>query len=233
MKTKLYCIILLACSAAVISCKKDNYNPPASTLSGHVVYKGEAIQLEYNQVPYEIYQFGFGKVGPIGQVFDQDGKYSSLLFDGDYRLTIPAGQGPFIWKQTAGGKSDSIAVTMKGNQTLDIEVTPYYMIRTPQITVAGGKASSTCKIEKIVTDANAKNIESVTLYVNKTQYVSPADNLVRYDSAIATTTDLNNLKLTVTVPAIVPTQSYIYARIGLKIAGVEDRIFSPVTKINL
>jgi hypothetical protein len=35
----------------------------------------------------------------------------------------------------------------------------------------------------------------------------------------------------VSVQAISPTQAYVFARIGLKIAGVEDRIFSPVEKI--
>jgi hypothetical protein len=35
------------------------------------------------------------------------------------------------------------------------------------------------------------------------------------------------------VPAIVPTQNYVYARVGVKIAGVEDMIFSPVVKVTL
>jgi hypothetical protein len=35
----------------------------------------------------------------------------------------------------------------------------------------------------------------------------------------------------VSVPAISPAQAYVFARIGLKIAGVEERIFSPVKKI--
>ena len=245
MKNRIYffTFILLAAVTGIVSCKKDNYSAPSSVLSGHITYKGEAISVEYRQVTFEIYQYGFGKISPVGVVsdggltnavttFDQDGSYSQVLFDGNYKFTIPAGQGPFMWKQT-GGKSDSVSITMNGNQTMDFEVTPYYMIRTPQITITAGKASSTCKIEKIITDANARNIESVSLYVNKTQFVSPADNIAKYDSAIASTTDLNNLKLSVTVPAIVPAQTYVYVRLGLKIAGLDDRIFTPVTKINL
>jgi hypothetical protein len=30
-----------------------------------------------------------------------------------------------------------------------------------------------------------------------------------------------------------PTQNYVFARIGVKIAGVEDLIFSPVQKVQL
>ena len=74
--------LTLAIAAMLLSCKKDNYKPPATTLSGKVVYKGEALQLENNQVPYQLYQDGFGKVGAITQTFEQDGSYSSLLFDG-------------------------------------------------------------------------------------------------------------------------------------------------------
>jgi hypothetical protein len=37
--------------------------------------------------------------------------------------------------------------------------------------------------------------------------------------------------LSVTVPAIIPTQTFVYARIGLKIAGLEDMIFSPLQKV--
>jgi hypothetical protein len=43
----------------------------------------------------------------------------------------------------------------------------------------------------------------------------------------------NTITLKTTVPAITPTQNYVFARIGLKIAGVEDMIFTPVVKVNL
>ena len=136
-----------------------------------------------------------------------------------------------MWKQTAGGAPDSLAITLKGNQTLDLEVTPFYMIRNPQISKTGGNVSAICKVEKIVTDANAKDIERVSLYINKTQFVSGGDNIAVTDVAGADIPDPNNVNLTVAVPTIVPTQNYVFARIGVKIAGVEDMIFSPVQKI--
>jgi hypothetical protein len=110
-------------------------------------------------------------------------------------------------------------------------VTPYYLIRTPQITAAGGKVTSNFKIEKIVTDSTGKDIENVTLYVNKTQFVSGADNIVNEGIGGGSITDLNNVTLSATIPSMVPTQNYVFARIGLKVAGVEDRIFSPVVKL--
>ncbi|MBA2562330.1 MAG: DUF3823 domain-containing protein [Chitinophagaceae bacterium] len=220
--------ILFALIASIISCKKDNYEEPTSLLNGRIVYQGEALNVEHNQVPFELYQYGFGKTGAISGTFTQDGTYSALLFDGNYKFIIPGGQGPFL------SRPDSMNITMQGSQTLDIEVTPYFMVRTPMFTASGGIISASAKIEKIVTDpANAKDIESISLYLNKTQFVSSANNLSFADSTGASIMDLNNVTLSASVPAIVPTQNYVFARIGIKIAGVEDRIFSPVQKIQL
>ncbi len=233
MKIKPQYILLVLLCVGGLSCKKDNYSAPSTSLTGRLVYKGETFGVEQYQVPYELYQFGFGKVGAIGSSFGQDGTFSALLFDGDYKLIIPNGQGPFRWKYLASGAPDSVAITLRGSQALDLEVTPYYMIRTPQITAAAGKVSATFKAEKIITDANAKNIERVNLYINKTQFVSGNNdqNIANTSMAGAAITNPNSISMSVTVPNMSPTQNYVFARIGLKIAGVEDLIFSPVTKV--
>ena len=235
MKIKFHFILLIAICASIISCKKDNYEAPSSKLSGHLVYNGDTLGVENNQVPFQLYQYGFGKVGPIDATFAQDGSYSALLFDGEYKLIVPNDQGPFMWEQTTTGIPDTVSITLRGSQVVDLEVMPFYMIRNPQITGSGTTVSATFKIEKIITDANAKDIERVNLYINKTQFVSgngdqQVANAEISGGAIA---DPNNVSLTVSVPAIVPTQNYVFARIGLKIAGVEDMIFSPLQKIQL
>lgn len=218
---------------SAVSCKKDNYSAPSSYLTGHLLYNSDTIQVERDQVPYQIYQYGFGKVAPISHTFTQDGSFSEVLYNGDYKIIIPNGQGPFMWKQTAGGNPDTVNVTLKGNQSVDLQVTPYYMIRNANIGISGGTASATCKVEKIITDANAKDVEKVSLYINKTQFVSNSDNIAKVDVAAADIVDMNNVSLSVAVPAITnPTQNYVYARIGVKIVGLEDMIFSPLVKIS-
>lgn len=228
---KLQYIGLLALLIGAASCKKDNYKEPTTVLKGKVHYQGEAIQVEYDRVPFELYQFGFGKVGAIRQSFTQEGTYSCILFDGQYKLIIPNGQGPFKWMQTSGGAPDSLVINLKGNQTLDLEVMPYYMIRTPQFSAAAGKVNGSFKAEKIVVDASGKNIESVSLYINKTQFVSSADNIAVTTVTGANIADPNNISMQVTIPSMTPTQNYVFARVGIKIAGVEDRIFSPIQKL--
>lgn len=234
MKIRFYFFLLMALAATVMSCKKDNYKAPSSKLSGHLVYNGDTLGVETNQVPFQLYQFGFGRVGPIEESFAQDGSYSALLFDGDYKLIIPNGQGPFMWKKLPSGAPDSVAITLKGSQVLDLEIIPFYMIRNAQISGSGTTVTATCKIEKIVKDANAKDIERVNLYINKTQFVSGnGDQQIAKAEIGGGAVDPNNVTLSVTVPTMVPTQNYVFARIGLKIAGVEDMIFSPLQKIQL
>lgn len=231
MKIKLHHILIVSC-VILLSCKKDNYDQPTSVLSGKLVYKGETFGVEKDQVPFQLYQYGFGKVGPINQTFAPDGTYSSVLFDGEYKLIVPNGQGPFLWKKTAAGDPDTVVITIRGSQTMDLEVTPYYMIRTPQIAAPGGKVNATFKAEKIITDAvNGKSIENVGLYINRTQFVSNGTNIASASMAGSAITDPNNIALSVSIPTLTPAQNYVYARVGIKIANVEDRIYSPLFKV--
>jgi hypothetical protein len=232
-KLNIQYIFLLALLTGVSACKKDNYDAPSSTLNGRIAYQGEEIGLEYNQVPFELYQPGFGKVGAITGTFAQDGTYSTLLFDGNYKLIIPNGQGPFQWKQNAAGSRDTLAVTVSGNQTLDLEAVPYFMIRNAVYTVTGRSVSATFRADQIITDASAKTIEKINLYINKTQFVSGADNIANAEISASAITNPSMINLSATVPAITPVQNYVFVRIGLKIAGVEDMIFSPLQKITM
>jgi len=231
MKINIFSIPSFLLVVAFVACKKDNYKEPSAQLSGQLQYKGEVINVERNQVPFQLYQYGYGKVGAINGTFAQDGTYGALLFNGNYKLLIPSGQGPFLWKELAPGVPDSMTVTMNGNQTLNIEVTPYYMIRNTQISAAGGKVTANFKADKIIQDANAKDIERVSLYINTGQFVG-TDNVAAADMAGSAIADPSNISLQVTVPSFTPTQNYVYARVGLKIANVEDMIFSPLMKVS-
>ncbi len=231
MKIKFHYLILSFIIWAGVSCKKDNYSAPSIKLTGQLNYNGSPIGVEYNQVPFNLFQSGFGLKGPIVGTFAQDGSYSSLLFKGNYQFIIPNNQGPFRWNENTSGNRDTINVEVNGDKVMDIEVTPYYMIRNPQLTANAGKVNATFKIEKIINDANAKNIENVTLYINKTQFVSGANQIKSTGINGGDIADLNSVSLSVDIPAIVPAQNYVFARIGIKIAGVEDRIFSPLQKV--
>lgn len=230
---KLKPIYILLLFLPVFSCKKDNYKEPSTTLKGRILYNNEEIGLEYDRVPLEFYQMGFGKKGAMTASFAQDGSYSVLFSDGNYKLIIPNGQGPFKWHQNAAGVNDTLAVTVNGNQTLDLQAIPYYLIRNAVYKVSGTDLTATFRTDQIITGNTAKNIERINLYVNKTQFVSGSDNIASSELSGGAITDPAALTLKVTVPAIVPVQHYVFARIGIKIEGVEDMVFSPLQKIQL
>jgi hypothetical protein len=232
MKLKLI-IILGVISSILASCGYDNYDEPTSLLEGRLVYNGEAINVSYNDVTFQLWEPGWQTKAQINVSVDQDGSYSAMLFDATYKLIIPSNQGPFRSKTNAETGSDTILVKLNGSKVMDIEVEPYYMIRTPQFAVAGREVTGTFNVEKIITGTNAKNIERVNLYVNKTQFVDFRSNVASAELAGSAVVAGTTVTLKATVPAITPTQNYVFARIGLKISGVEDMIFSPVVKVNL
>ena len=231
MKNRFY-FIIAAVAVLFSSCKKDNYDAPAADFTGRIVYKGEAINVQYGQVNFELWQSGFGNYSALNVNVNQDGNYSAKLFDGDYKLVFSPNQGSFLWKKNAAGRQDTIAVNINGSKTMDIEVMPYYMIRGATLTTASGKINGFCKLEKIITNADGKDIESVSLYINKTQFVDGSNNIATQQLNGTAIADLNNLNMSVSIPAMTPTQNYVFARIGVKIAGVDDLIFTPVTKIS-
>jgi hypothetical protein len=231
MKLQLNYILLAVVGLVALSCKKDNYEAPTSRLTGKLVYQGVPIEVEYDRVPFEMFQYGFGKIGAINGTITPDGSFSHLVYDGEYKFIVRPGQGPFLWPST-GGKVDTLSIDVKGSTVRDIEVRPYYMIRTPVMAHAAGKVNATFKIEKIINDVNAKNIDQVALFINKTTFVSVSDNIANTQIAGSAVTDPNNVSLSVTIPQIKPEQKYVFARIGVKAVGVEDWIFSPVQQIN-
>lgn len=224
-KISIYALILL--TGLLGACQKDNYEAPQSQLTGRIVYQGEAVPVSYNDVVFELFEPGWQLKNPITVTVDQEGTYAALLFDADYKAFFQPNQGPFI------APSDSIAISVSGNTGFDIEVLPYYMLRNPNFLVNNREVTATFNIEQIITDERARDIEHVTLYVGKTLFTDgrTAAANTKLDGGDITSPD--NVSLSVSVPNLTPTQNYIFARVGLKIAGVEDMIFTPVQRLDL
>ncbi|WPV68322.1 DUF3823 domain-containing protein [Chitinophaga sp. LS1] len=229
--------LLIAMTA--FACKKDNYDEPKTIFKGSITYQGEAINVASLAVYFELWEPGWGKSGAIAVQIQEDGSFSSLLFNGNYKLIIPAGQGPFRSVTNNATNSDTIPLNLTGSTTMNIEVMPYYMIRNQQIAKSGTTAAATFKLEQIITDANARSIENVYLYLNQTTIVDQSNYKVRTALAGSSITDLNNVAMSVDIPASMSSvgttgaQNYAYARIGVKIAGVEDLLYSTIVKIDL
>lgn len=217
------------------ACQKDNFSAPSVTLSGHITYKGEPIGVQGNKnVYFELWQSGFGKLTPINVNVAQDGSYSTVLYNGTYRMDLPTGQGPYL--PASGHYGDTTEIKLSGDQQLDIEVMPYYMIRDPKFTFSATDASITATfgLETIITDpALAKGIEKIFLLENGQQLADAQYNQQVVEVDGGSLTDLQHLSIKLTVPASqYKAGGYVFARIGVKISGVEDALYSQVEKIN-
>lgn len=233
MKYKL--LLLVALASGLASCGYDNYEGPESMLQGRIVYNGEPINVATNEVTMELWEPGWQLNNRINVAIDQDGSYSAALFNATYKLVFRDNQGPFQMLTNAETNSDTIVVNLNNNLVMDIEVRPYYMIRTPNVTASGKTLTGTANVEKIITDESARDIERVSIYVNKTQFVDGRGNynIAKTDVPAGSIADLSDVSVSVDLSGVNLSQDYVYARLGVKIQGVEHMIFSPVQKIQL
>jgi len=233
MKNKFNFILLYILSVTLISCEKDNYEPPKSMLTGRVIYQGTQLYFQPNRVSYELFQDGFGKSGPISSSFSAEGIYSHLLFNGTYKMVIRPGQGPFLWGESVTNIKNESIIDVKGNTEMDIEVIPYWLIKNHKLSFSENILTGTFDLEQIIAGSIAKNIESVTLYISKTVFANSETNVAVKSIQGDAISNLNNINLNVNLPTLIPSQNYVFGSIGVKIIGVEDMIYSKVEKINL
>lgn len=230
----LACIGLLLFITACSLNDYDNYDSPDAILEGNIGYQGEAIPVSYNDVTFQLWQSGFGEESPITVSVDQDGTYSAELFSGNYRLILNDDQGPYITPTNSETESDTVLVDLNGNQTLDIEVIPYYMIQNTTFSLSGRTVSANLGVEKILSDAEGgKAIQDISLYISKTQFVDGRTSVSSQTVGGGDIADMSNIDISTDVPELTPTQGYVFARVGVKIVDVEDMLFSNVEKIQL
>ncbi|WP_057937124.1 DUF3823 domain-containing protein [Algoriphagus resistens] len=224
---------MMGIAASLASCSFDNYDEPSIQLDGRIVYQGEPIGVSYNDVYIELWESGWQRLGNIGVAVDQDGSYSSLLFKGDYKMIIPNNQGPFQKIINDQSGNDTIPINLTGSQTIDIEVMPYYMIRNVSINGGNDQVSASFDLDQIITEDGARAIQEVSLYVSKTAFVDNRTSIATANRGGADLESMSGISLEVNVPERVPAQDYAYARVGVRIEGVEDMIFSEIVKVNL
>jgi hypothetical protein len=225
MKHNLQTIILLLVIGIGASCKKDNFEPPASKLSGRVVYQDQPVGVRSDGVQLELWQRGFQLFTKVPVFVAQDGTFSASLFDGEYLLTRLRGNGPWV------DNTDTIRVQVSGNTTVDVPVQPFFIVKTQTIQKSGAAVTVSAKIDQIVATAA---IERVSFYIGRTEFVD-ANFKEGFDDK--TGADLSNLSqpltLSITPSATVAAKGYVYGRVGVKTVNVPEMAYGPVQKIQL
>lgn len=203
----------------------DNYDQPQSTLTGRVVYQGNAVGVKSNEVQLELWQPGYALNQKIPVYVNQDGTFSATLFDGTYKLNVLPNSGPFV------DVRDTIVVELRSQATVDVPVTPYYTINNATITHNAGVVSATLKVGSVNT---TRAVEFVGLYLSSTNIVDRQYYSLRTEKAKSTIPNLNDpVTVNVTLASPLAGREYVFARIGVKTVGITPLIYGPVVKVTL
>lgn len=222
MKTFVYAGLLLA-ATLFSACKYDNYDPPASTLTGRVTYQNQPVGVRTNGVQLELWQRGYQLFTKIPVYVNQDGSFSASLFDGDYKLVRLRGNGPWV------DNTDTINVQVRGTTQVDVPVQPYFTINSPTFQRSGSTLTATGQINPVV---SGRTVEQVTLYVGTTQFVDATNNAGNTSLSGTALADLSKpVSLSLATPAAV--RGTAYMRLGVKTAGVAELLYTPVQLVTL
>lgn len=209
----------------LVSCEEDNYDPPKSMLTGQVVYQGDPVGVRSNGVQLELWQPGFELYQKIPVYVAYDGSFSAALFDGDYKLVRLRGNGPWV------DNTDSINVQVRGNTVVDVPVEPYYIINNETFQANGNAVAASFTIGQVNT---SQELDRVTLYIGTTTIVDVNNSSLNVSLNKDALTDLSApINLTLELPPNLSGKDYVFARIGVKTAGVEEMLYSPVKKVEL
>lgn len=215
-------IPLIALSFA--SCEIDNYEPPTSMLTGTVVYDGKPIGVRSGGVQLELWQPGFALNTKIPVNVDQDGRFAASLFDGTYKLTFLAGNGPWVVS------TDTIVVNLSGSADITVPAEPYYTIGDETIARNGESIEASFRTLAV---NESRALESVGLYIGTTTVLDNINNKQKVELPATDITSLDEpIDLAVTLGADLSARAYVFARIGVRTSGVNEMLFSPVFKIN-
>jgi hypothetical protein len=217
LKTIKSCLSLLV-GLAVASCEFDNFEEPKSTLSGRIVYNNEALGLRSTGVELELWQRGYDLFQKIPIYVAQDGTFSAVVFDGDYKMTLIRGNGPWL------DRTDSIDVQVKGSRMLDVEVQPYYAINDPSITVNGNTLAVTFTLE----DTGAgRDLEYAAIFLGRTSLTDAVRNEGVHNIPMDDISFGTPMTVQVPIPSNLSGRSEIFVRVGAKTTGVAELIYSP------
>ena len=168
-----------------------------------------------------MYKRQYEKNDPISVFVGQDGTFSALLFDGEYRLTTRDGNGPWV------NNHESVTVNLKGHTEVNLEVTPYFMISNEQLSVTGSAMNASFMINRIVPDAK---ISRVMLLLSKTQFADDVNNLYRQDFSDVVPGSVN-LSADISGNTEIVKAKALYARVGVLANGADQAIYSPVVRL--
>lgn len=204
--------------AALAACEMDNYPAPDAELTGRVVYNGQPVSVRQNAIQLELWQDGYELRREIPVHLHQDGTFAARLFDGAYKLVLKEGNGP--WRDNP----DTLLVTVNRSESVEVPVEPYFVIDDASFTRDGTTLTATFQVDRVV---DASVLERVGLYVGKSHFVDSRYSDARAEEAVNAGEASRSFTLSVEIGGSLAAAEELFARVGVKTAGVEEMIYTP------
>jgi hypothetical protein len=255
---KKYILSIVLAASLFSGCKKDNREPPKSTLSGVVVVDGTKtpVGVASNGTQLELWQYGYALRNKIAVHIDQDGTFSAKLFDGNYKL-VRLGGAPWA------NNTDSIDVSINGSAVVEVPVKPFFTVGSETYTYSASDTSITATFSVSRLDAT-KTADRVSFNIGLTDFVdaqtnqipvngpapindkAPASNYLTVPTSIkiflnparhpdfkdSQNKDVSNAEFRRQLTLVLQ-KGYLFARVGVRTTGVTQRFYSQVKEIPL
>ncbi len=246
MKQNFLPLILLI--SVLGGCKKDNREPPKSTLTGIVLVEGTKtpVGVASNGTQLELWQDGYALRNKIAVHIDQDGSFSAKLFDGNYKLVRLSGA---PW----ASQTDTININLNGSANVEVPVKPFFTLGNETYTYAAADTSLTATFTVGRVDAT-KAADRVSFSIGLTNFVDAQTNQIPIpastnDKAPATNylTAPTSLKIFLNPNRYTGTSNaelrrqlslalqkgYLFGRAGVRTTGITQRYYTQVKEIPL
>lgn len=238
-KIRIEAILMSLLAFLLSSCEKDNYEPPTTFFTGQLTYNGKPFLFNGNTDTGEgsdiiqLFQDGFGKTGPMSVRVNQDGHFSALLFDGEYKMTFANQNYPFTfedWPMRADGKPDTLKFDLQGGKEMEIKVKPYFEINDIEYKVGFTNIEASFNIAEVMPGAKVEKAYiymSTAINVNKSTKVNQSVEVTDISQPIDIKVPLSSYRNMYTNNY----RDYAYVRIAIKTDKADEFLWSPVQKI--
>ena len=191
MKTIIYQIFsFLVVLSLLCSCSFDNYDEPSLTLNGRLLDGNESLNTKRG-IAFKLFQYredGFISAGStwINVYVDQEGKFSSLLFPGRYKMVVNTNNGdiedPDIYsactwedfpKNENTGALDTLFFTLDNSKIIDFQVKPYYKFRDMEAFYRNDSVIVRFAVNKLIDSEDSKvRMRKISVFLSPTMHVN-------------------------------------------------------------
>lgn len=211
-------LIIAAVLLFITGCKKDNKEPPSSTITGRIIYQGQPLSVRSGGVELELWQYGYQLRNKIPVYVKQDGSFSARVFNGSYKMTLLKGNGPWA------DMPDSIDVQVNGSVTADVTVDPYFIVHDVTYQRSGNNITATFRLQPVNT---SRTLEAARLYIGQTTIVDQNNNMANASLPANQIPDFGQpVTITAAIPAALQNKDYLFVRVGVKTNGVAELLYS-------